>query len=104
MDFLFVRLIEWGRERGYRWLSLGMAPLSGLEDRASAPVWNRIAGLVFEHGERFYNFQGLRQYKEKFDPVWRARYIAAPGGLALPGILADISAKISGGVVAAIRR
>jgi len=103
MDFLFVRLMEWGRERGFRWFSLGMAPLSGLEDRASAPVWNRIAGLVYEHGERFYNFKGLRQYKAKFDPVWRARYIAAPGGLVLPGILADISAKISGGVMGAIR-
>jgi len=104
MDFLFVRLFELGRERGYRWFSLGMAPLGGLESRASAPVWNHLAGLVYRHGERFYNFQGLRQYKAKFDPVWRGRYLAAPGGLALPGVLVDISTRIAGGLRATLAR
>ncbi len=102
MDFLFVRLLEWGRVSGYRWFSLGMAPLAGLEERSSAPVWNRIGGLVFRYGEHFYNFQGLRQYKAKFDPVWRTRYLAVPSGLTLPGVLADVSTKISGGVRATI--
>lgn len=104
MDFLFVRLFEWGRQQGYRWFSLGMAPLAGLEERSSSPVWSRIAGLVYEHGEHFCNFQGLRQYKAEFSPVWRARYIAAPGGLALPGILKAISTRISGGFVATVLR
>ncbi|HEY6353926.1 MAG TPA: bifunctional lysylphosphatidylglycerol flippase/synthetase MprF, partial [Burkholderiaceae bacterium] len=30
MDYLFVELMLWGREQGYRWFNLGMAPLSGL--------------------------------------------------------------------------
>ena len=29
MDFLFVELMLWGRAQGYRWLNLGMAPLTG---------------------------------------------------------------------------
>ena len=41
---------------------------------------------------RFYNFQGLRAYKEKFNPMWEPRYLAYPGGLALPRILADVAA------------
>ena len=45
----------------------------------------------------FYNFQGLRAYKEKFDPVWEPRYLAYPGGLALPRVVADVSALIAGG-------
>jgi len=98
MDFLFVRLFEWGREHGYGWFSLGMAPLGGVEPRSSAPVWNHIAALVFRHGERFYNFQGLRQYKAKFDPAWRARYLATPAGLALPGVLVDVTSLVSGGI------
>ena len=60
--------------------------------------------LVFRHGEHFHNFRGLRQYKDKFAPLWRARYIAAPGGVALPGILVDISALISGGIAGVLRR
>ena len=35
-------LMLWGRERGLRGFNLGMAPLSGLEDRALAPLWTRL--------------------------------------------------------------
>jgi phosphatidylglycerol lysyltransferase len=97
MDYLLVELMLWGRAQGYRWFNLGMAPLSGLEARAIAPLWSRLGTLVFRHGEHFYNFQGLRQYKEKFDPTWEPRYLACPGGLALPRVLADVAALISRG-------
>lgn len=98
MDYLFIQLILWGQQEGYRWFNLGMAPLSGLEDRALAPLWNRLGAFVFRHGEHFYNFQGLRQYKEKFDPVWEPKYLASPGGLTLPRILANIASLIAGGL------
>lgn len=104
MDFLFLELMLWGRAEGYRWFSLGMAPLSGLEERALAPLWNRVGALVFRHGEHFYNFQGLRHYKEKFDPVWEPRYLACPGGFALPRVLADIAALIGGGLRGVVGR
>ncbi|MFZ0256320.1 MAG: phosphatidylglycerol lysyltransferase domain-containing protein [Gammaproteobacteria bacterium] len=74
-----------------------MAPLSGLQSRSLAPFWNRFGALVFGYGERFYNFRGLRLYKEKFDPHWKPLYLAAPRGLALPLILTNISALIAGG-------
>lgn len=98
MEFLLVELMLWGRSQGYRWFSLGMAPLSGLENRALAPLWSRLGAMLYGHGEYFYNFQGLRQYKEKFDPVWEPKYLACPGGLALPRILANVAALISGGL------
>lgn len=104
MDYLFTHLILWGKQEGYRWFSLGMAPLSGLEDRPPAPLWNRVGVFIFRHGEHFYNFQGLRQYKEKFDPTWEPRYLACPGGLALPRILADLASLISGGLIGAISK
>jgi phosphatidylglycerol lysyltransferase len=98
MDYLFVKLALWGRQEGYSWLNLGMAPLAGLEDRRLAPLWNRVGALAFRHGEHFYNFQGLRQYKEKFTPVWEPRYLASPGGLALPRVVANLAALIGGGL------
>jgi phosphatidylglycerol lysyltransferase len=97
MEYLFICLMLWGKEQGYRWFNLGMAPFSGLENRALAPLWNRLGAFVFRYGEHFYNFQGLRQYKEKFDPEWRPKYLASPGGLALPQIFANLAALISGG-------
>jgi phosphatidylglycerol lysyltransferase len=98
MEFLFLRLMLWGQEQGYRWFNLGMAPLSGMEWRPLAPLWNRVSATVFRFGEHFYNFQGLRDYKQKFDPVWEPRYLASPGGLAFPRILTNVATLISGGV------
>ncbi|MCY1016957.1 bifunctional lysylphosphatidylglycerol flippase/synthetase MprF [Pyxidicoccus sp. MSG2] len=103
MDFLFVSLMLWGRRQGYGRFNLGMAPFSGFEARSLAPMWNRMGAFLFRHGEHFYNFQGLRQYKEKFKPAWAPRFLASPGGLALPRVLANVSALVSrglGGVVA----
>ncbi len=98
MDYLFIELMAWGRDAGYRWFNLGMAPLSGLENRALAPVWHRVGSFLYRHGESFYNFEGLRHFKQKFDPAWEPRYLASPGGLRLPSVLFDVSTLISGGV------
>jgi phosphatidylglycerol lysyltransferase len=97
MDFLFVSLMLWGREQGYERFNLGMVPFSGFERRALAPAWSKLGGLLYRFGEGFYNFQGLRSYKEKFDPEWRPRYLAAPGGIRLPFILSDLVGLISRG-------
>jgi phosphatidylglycerol lysyltransferase len=98
MEYLFVELMLWGKTQGYRCFNLGMAPLSGLERRQLAPLWTRAGSLLYRHGEHFYNFRGLRQYKEKFGPEWHPKYLASPGGVALPRILASVAALISGGL------
>jgi phosphatidylglycerol lysyltransferase len=98
MDYLFTELMLWGRDAGYRYFSLGVAPLSGLEQHPLAPAWHRVGNLVFSLGEHFYNFEGLRRYKSKFLPEWQPRYLASPGGLALPRVLMDVSSLISGGL------
>ncbi|HJY81367.1 MAG TPA: bifunctional lysylphosphatidylglycerol flippase/synthetase MprF [Candidatus Binatia bacterium] len=98
MEYLIIRLMLWGKQEGYRWFNLGMAPFSGLENRTLAPLWHRLGTFVFHHGEHFYNFQGLRQYKEKFDPVWEPKYLASPDGLALPRILTNLASLIAGGL------
>jgi phosphatidylglycerol lysyltransferase len=97
MDYLFTELLLWGADEGYRWFNLGMAPLSAFEDPSLAPLWNRLGAILFRHGEHFHDFQGLRAYKEQFDPVWAPRYLLTPGGVTLPRILLDIAALVSGG-------
>jgi phosphatidylglycerol lysyltransferase len=104
MDFLFIELMVWAKAEGYRWFNLGMAPLSGLQNRRTAPLWSRFGAMVFGRGERFYNFRGLHRYKDKFDPEWEPRYIAVPGGIALPLALANVASLISGGLGGVVRR
>ncbi|MFZ1469292.1 MAG: bifunctional lysylphosphatidylglycerol flippase/synthetase MprF [Paracoccaceae bacterium] len=104
MDALFAELLLWGAAQGYHWFSLGAAPFSGIENRQLAPIWNRIGGFVYGHGEHFYNFEGLRAFKEKFGPEWSPTYLACPGGLAAPQILYEVNILISGGLRGLFKR
>jgi phosphatidylglycerol lysyltransferase len=98
MDFLFAKLLLHFQAQGFKRFGLGMAPLSGMAAHPLAPRWHRLGRLLFAHGENFYNFQGLRAFKEKFAPQWEARYLAAPGGMTPLFVLADVAALISGGL------
>lgn len=98
MDFLFVELLHWGREQGYVAFEFGMAPLAGLEDRPLAPIMSRVGRLFFDRGEEIYNFRGVRRFKDKYDPVWQPRYIAAPNKWTIPMLVADVGLMSSGGM------
>lgn len=104
MDYLFVELIEWGRSEGYQAFDFGMAPLAGLDDRPLAPMMSRVGRLLFERGEEIYNFQGVRRYKDKYDPLWQPRYVAAPRRWAIPLLLADVGLLSSGGIANLAKR
>lgn len=98
MDYLFVELLLWGKQNSYQKFSLGMAPLSGLEKHPLAPLWHKVGNGIFRFGDNFYNFDGLRSYKDKFNPEWEPLYLAAPGGLAFPRVLVESAILISGGL------
>ena len=102
MDFLLFHLLQWGASQGYRSFNFGMAPLAGIQAGVSAPLWHRMAALVYQHSEHFYNFQGLRHYKDKFHPVWEPRYIASPGGLVFPRALAGIARLVNRGILGTV--
>ncbi len=104
MEYLFAQLMLWGREEGYQYFSLGMAPLSGFERHRLAPLWNQFGAMLFRNGEHFYNFQGLRKFKDKFHPEWEPRYLASPGGLATPLVLTRVASLISSGVTGIVSR
>ena len=63
-----------------------------------APLWHKLAARIFHRGESFYNFQGLRAFKDKFDPEWEPRYVAVQSTWTLPAALLDATALIGGGL------
>ena len=97
MEFLFIELMQYYRDLGAQEFSLGMAPLAGLEVRKGSRMWNRFGALLFRHGGAFYNFEGLRNFKQKFQPEWRPRFIAVPPGLSPLVALKDVALLIAGG-------
>ena len=95
MDLLFIGLLAEAKAEGFKWFNLGMAPLSGLPTHRLASLWSRIGAFLYRRGDRFYNFEGLRAYKDKFKPEWRPKYLAFPGGLGLPQVLMDVTSLIA---------
>ncbi len=96
MEYLFVKLMLMGQQEGFRYFNLGMAPLSGINATPYSPLWNKVAGIIYKHAETFYNFKGLRSYKDKFRPEWEPKYIAVHGFLALSKTLTNVTSLISG--------
>ncbi len=94
MEYLLTKLILALQERGLETLSLGAAPLAGVWPTPLSSRWNRLASLIWKHGDQFYNFQGLRAFKAKFNPTWEPRYFAASGALG-PFALARVAASNS---------
>ncbi|MGL4318682.1 MAG: bifunctional lysylphosphatidylglycerol flippase/synthetase MprF [Pseudomonas sp.] len=104
MEFLMLSLLLHFQALGYERFSLGMVPLAGLQPRRGAPLAQRLGALVFQRGEQFYNFQGLRRFKDKFQPDWEPRYMAVPAGLDPLVALADTAALIAGGFTGLVKR
>lgn len=104
MEYLFVKMLVHFQGEGYQRFNLGMAPMSGMANHELASAWHRAARLLFNHGGRFYNFRGLRAFKEKFDPTWEARYMICPRGIAPLFALADTTALIGGGLKGVVTR
>ncbi len=93
MEYLFLRLITYARDHGYVHFSLGLAPLAGIEAKPLSSAWHKLAALIYELGGDFYNFEGLRAYKEKFKPSWQPRYFAIQGQEAalVPALMAVVA-------------
>jgi len=104
MEFMMVGLILHYKSHDYARFSLGMVPLSGLQPRRGAPLTQRLGSMVFQRGEQLYNFQGLRRFKDKFQPDWEPRYMAVPAGLDPLVALADTAALIAGGLTGLVKR
>ncbi len=105
MDFLFVSLLQWARQRGYVTFNLGLSALSGVGGHSDDPIIERALNFIYQNVDRIYNFHGLHSFKEKFHPVWTRRYLIYPGPSTLPAIGAALfRASLGGGLLSILRR
>jgi len=94
MSFLILNLLINYKENGYKIFNLGMAPLSNVGKTQKAHFTEKAANLFMRHGNHFYSFEGLRNYKNKFDPHWEARYLAYEDITVLPSSLIEATILI----------
>jgi phosphatidylglycerol lysyltransferase len=73
MDVLIIELINYCKGKGYQYLNMGLAPMSGIEKARDLP--ERTIKFAYEKIQQFRHYRGLRDFKEKFDPLWRNKYL-----------------------------
>jgi phosphatidylglycerol lysyltransferase len=91
MDFLFAELFLWAKAEGYKEFDLNTAPLAGVEPCVKSPILTSVGKLIYEHGEKLYNFKGVRRFKNKFHPHWEDVYLASPKGASQFSALAKVT-------------
>ncbi|GLX66842.1 bifunctional lysylphosphatidylglycerol flippase/synthetase MprF [Paenibacillus glycanilyticus] len=96
MDVLFVHLLQWAKSEGYEVFNLGMAPLASVGESVYAYRGEQLARWVFLKGSHFYGFQGIRKFKDKFDPAWEPRYLAFPQNGLFLKLIIQVTRLISG--------
>lgn len=91
MEMLLISIIQWGKEKGYRFFDLGISPLSNVGNKPYSGSKEKVIFLAYKYGSRIYGFIGLRNFKQKFHPQWKNVYIAYKENRLLPEILFDLS-------------
>ncbi len=85
IDFLFTRLMLALRRQGYKRFNMGLAPFAGIGGRKGASLEERALSLATRRLHLFSSYNGLWQFKSKFEPVWEDRFLVYEGGT--PGLV-----------------
>ncbi|MGF1591417.1 MAG: bifunctional lysylphosphatidylglycerol flippase/synthetase MprF [Pleurocapsa sp.] len=96
MEFLFVCLFQHYQKLELDSFNLGLSALSGLKEDRQSPRLEGGLNYLYEHLNRFYNFQGLHGFKDKFNPRWESRYLIYPSLTALPDVVVALIRADSG--------
>ena len=94
MTFLILGIILSLKDNGYKIFNLGMAPLSNVGESSNSHFREKLAHLVFKYGNNVYGFKGLRNYKNKFRPIWISRYLAYEDLTLLPSSIIEVTRLI----------
>ena len=73
MDFLLVELFTYLKSKGYTSVNLGFAAMSGIEEAHTFP--EKSMKFAYERIHFFSHYKGLRDFKEKFSPIWYNKYL-----------------------------
>jgi phosphatidylglycerol lysyltransferase len=91
MDFLFMKMMGYIQEAGFKYCCMGIVPMSGIDKAEN--VQEQVIKLAYERIAKFGHYKSLRSFKEKFDPNWEMMYVAyeAPFDLIyFPGALEEV--------------
>jgi len=91
MDYILVEMFKYFKDNGIRFVNLGFAPMSGLEDPQNFP--EKSMKFAYEKIRSFSQFKGQRDYKDKFNPKWNDKFLIYSNDydlLQVPGVLGKV--------------
>ncbi|MDP4186180.1 MAG: phosphatidylglycerol lysyltransferase domain-containing protein, partial [Bacteroidota bacterium] len=73
LDVLIVNMMDYFKQQGYKYMNLGLAPLSGLDKAKSLP--EKSLKFAYKNFRQLDHYKGLRFFKEKYAVQWRNKYL-----------------------------
>jgi Uncharacterized conserved protein len=96
MECLFASMLQHCQALGYAEFDLGLSALAGVGEAEQSGRLEKVLIYLSEHLSKFYNFQGLHSFKDKFGPRWEARYLVYPSLGSLPDVVVALIRADSG--------
>jgi len=96
MECLFASMFQHCQALGYAEFDLGLSALAGVGEAEKSGRLEKVLIYLSEHLSKFYNFQGLHSFKDKFGPRWEARYLIYPSLGSLPDVVVALIRADSG--------
>jgi lysyl-tRNA synthetase class 2 len=90
-EFLVIRAAELYAAEGNAALSLNFATLSNTKDDIDSRAVEGARHFLWEQLSSVYQLKSLYQFNEKFQPVWRSRYLAYSDVLKIPKLAVAIA-------------
>ncbi|MRX40974.1 bifunctional lysylphosphatidylglycerol flippase/synthetase MprF [Flavobacterium sp. LC2016-23] len=73
IDFILLELFSYLKSQNCTSVNLGLAAMSGIEEANTFP--EKSMKFAYERIKYFSHYKGLRDFKEKFSPVWYNKYL-----------------------------
>ena len=91
MDYLFMKTIRYSMQKGFSTFNMGMAPMSGFQEREEAGLEERAIHAFVQNLNFLFSYRGLRSYKAKFANIWEPRYLIYRNIIDLPGLASALN-------------
>lgn len=92
LDAMMVEIIHYFKSENLQYLNIGMVPLSGAE--AGNDITERAIKFAYQNVKQFSYYKSLREYKNKFSPMWKSKYLIYDDAYALIRIPAALNRVI----------
>jgi phosphatidylglycerol lysyltransferase len=73
-SYIIFKNIIYAKDNGYKWFDLGLAYFNRADNSGDAAKYFAKMFMFAEHFK--YDIASLREFKDKFSPIWRNKYVA----------------------------